>query len=74
VTAIAQSGDGAVFAPAEIYGFCLGGFKLYRCEIASFMAAIAKGLGGAFAAGTPVIRLARFDFYGIRSLLCDRRF
>jgi len=74
VTAVAQSWAGSVFASAEVHGLGLGSFELYGREFASFVAAIAKGLLRALAAGTPEVGFARFNFYGVRGLLCDRWF
>jgi hypothetical protein len=47
-----------VLASAKVNRPGLRGFKFHGREVAAFVAAIAKGLIGAFAAGTPVIAFA----------------
>ena len=74
VAAVAERRMSCVLATAEISGFGFSSFELYGREFASFVAAIAKGLLRALAAGTPEVGFARFNFYGVRGLLCDRWF
>ena len=74
MAAVAHNRIGGVLATAEVDGFGFGGIEFYRREIASFVAAVAEGLAGALATGTPVVALARFDFDGIGTFLSDGRF
>jgi TPP-dependent pyruvate/acetoin dehydrogenase alpha subunit len=64
---------GGVLASAEVDCFGLSGFKFDGSEIAALMSAVAKGLTGALAAGTPVIVFAGFYLDGIRALLGNGR-
>jgi hypothetical protein len=74
VGAVAENWIGTVLATAEVDGFGFGRIEFYGREIASLVAAVAEGLAGAPAAGTPVVALAGFDFDGIGTLLGNRRF
>jgi hypothetical protein len=74
VGAIAENWIGAVLTTAEVDGFGFGCIEFYGREIAPLVAAVAEGLAGASAAGTPVVALAGFDFDGIGTLLGNRRF
>jgi hypothetical protein len=49
-----------MLATAEMHVLELGGVVFYRRKSASLVAAVAKGLAGALAAGTPVITFAGF--------------
>jgi hypothetical protein len=69
VAAVAENRIGAVLAAAEVDGFRFSSFELYGRESGALVAAVAEGLAGAQAAGTPVIALAGFDFDGIGTLL-----
>jgi hypothetical protein len=74
VAAIAKGRGCGVLAATKVNGLGLGGVKLHRRKSASPVGAIAKGLVGAQATGTPEIALAGFNFNGIWTLLCDFRF
>jgi hypothetical protein len=74
VGAIAENWIGTVLATAEVDGLGFGRIEFYGREIASLVAAVAEGLAGASAAGTPVVALAGFNFDGIGALLGNRRF
>jgi hypothetical protein len=69
VAAIAENWIGAVLATAEVDGLGFLGLELHGLEIASRVAAVAEGLSGALAAGTPVIAFAGFNIDGIGALL-----
>jgi hypothetical protein len=58
-----------VLATAKVDCFGFSGVVLYGRESGALVAAVAEGLAGAQAAGTPVIALAGFNFDGIRTLL-----
>ena len=69
MAAVAEWWTGAVLASAEINGRCLGRFKFYRRNVGDLVAAVAEGLVGAEAAGTPVVAFAGFYRCEIRALL-----
>jgi hypothetical protein len=64
VGAVAQGALGAVLATAEINGSGFIRLVFHRRESAALVAAITEWLGGAFAAGTPPVTLACFNFNG----------
>jgi hypothetical protein len=69
VGAVAETRIGTVLTTAEIYGFGFRRFEFYRRKSGALVAAVAEGLAGAQAAGTPEIALAGFNFDCIRTLL-----
>jgi hypothetical protein len=68
---IAEHRIGGVLAAAKTNGLRFGRLKFDGRHSASFVAAVAEGLGGAFAAGTPKIAFAGFDIDGVGGLLCN---
>jgi hypothetical protein len=74
VAAVAEDGISGVLAAAEVDGFGFSSLEFYGRELASLVAAVAEGLAGALAAGTPVVALAGFDFDGKGTLLSNYRF
>jgi hypothetical protein len=74
VGAVAEDGVGGVLASTEIDSLGLGCLKFDRCAVGCFVAAVAKGLVGAEAAGTPEVAFAGFQFDGIRAFLSNFRF
>ncbi len=73
MTAVAQRSFGTVFATAKVNGAVFFRFVRGGCHPAPFVRAIAKRLGGAQSAAAPVVRLACFDFNGVRGLLGNVR-
>jgi hypothetical protein len=65
------SGD---FAAAEIHRFIFSGGKCHGGEWATLMRTIAKWLGFAFPAGTPIVGFATFNGNCIGTFLGDFRF
>jgi hypothetical protein len=74
VAAVAQNRIGAMLAAAKVNGLGFSGLVFHGSEAASLVAAVAEGLGGAFAAGTPVVALAGLDRNGVGSFLGNGRF
>jgi hypothetical protein len=74
VGSIAEYGAGTVLASAKIDGLCFGSFELHGREVATLVAAVAKGLVGTLATGTPVVAFAGFNFDRIGTLLGNLRF
>lgn len=72
VASVAKNRTGGVLASAKVESFGFRGFKFYRSDAAAFVAAIAKRLAGAAAAGTPEIALAGFDLNRVGTLLGNR--
>lgn len=74
MAAVAKPGRGCVLASAEVNRFGLGGIVLHGREFATLVVAIAEGLVGAEAAGTPVVALTGLDFNGKGTFLGNRGF
>jgi hypothetical protein len=74
VGSVAEDGVGGVLAPTEIDGLGLGCLKFDRCAVGDLVAAVAKRLVGAEAAGTPEVAFAGFHLDGIRAFLSNFRF
>jgi hypothetical protein len=74
VGSVAEDGVGGVLASAEIGGPGLCCFKFDRCAVGGLVAAVAKGLVGAEAAGTPEVAFSCFQLDGIRASLSNFRF
>jgi hypothetical protein len=72
--AVAQWFVGTVFATAEIHGLTFISVKFHRCELRPFVRAVAKRLGFALPAGTPVIAFACLDINLARGFLKDMGF
>ena len=68
---VAESRIGGVLATAEVDGLGFSGLEFYGCETGALVAAVAEGLAGAQAPGSPVVALAGFDLDGIGTLLGD---
>jgi hypothetical protein len=62
-----------MLAAAEIDGLGFSGFKLDGTQVAALVAAIAEGLVGAEAAGTPEVAFAGFNFDWIGAFLSNYR-
>lgn len=74
VAAVAKDRSGGVLAATEVDGLGFSGFELDRGVIGGLVAAVAEGLVGAQAAGTPVVAFAGFHLDGIRTFLSNFRF
>jgi hypothetical protein len=74
VRAVAQWFVGTVFAAAEIHGLAFISIKFHWREIRPFVRAVAKWLGFALPAGTPVIAFTRLDIHFARGFLKDMGF
>jgi hypothetical protein len=58
-----------VLAAAKVYGLGFSSLKFHGGQSASFVAAIAEWLAGAFTAGTPEVAFAGFNRNGVGSFL-----
>jgi hypothetical protein len=72
--AVAQGFVGTVFAAAEIHGLAFISVKFHWRELRPFVRAVAKRLGFALPAGTPVIAFACLDIHFARGFLKDMGF
>jgi hypothetical protein len=63
-----------VLAAAQVDGLGLGGFEFEGGEVRAGVRAVAEGLIGTLATGTPVIALAGLDGGGDRGFLRDDGF